>query len=91
MITSIGRFLVAAIVLALALGVVTLAPTIIAQALLACAGLALAYFGGELAPMVGLGSIAGTSSYVDPLVRGIGWILLLATVGLFLARVTGVW
>ena len=93
MITTISRFLATAITLALALGgLAVLGPITITvgMVLLACAGWALAYFGDDLAPIFGLESRPATSPYIDRLVRGVGWLFLLAAFGLFLARVLGV-
>lgn len=70
---------------------VGLAPIGIGQMLLACAGWALAYFGDDLAPLVGVKTSPSTSHYVEPIIRGIGWLLLLAALGLFVARTSRLW
>ena len=56
---------------------------------LACVGWALAYFGDELAPLVGVTSTSSSSRYVDPVIRTIGWSFLLVVfgVGLYLSAV----
>jgi hypothetical protein len=92
MITTIGRVLATGIVVALGLGIfANIAPIGIWQMSLACVGWALAYFGDELAPLVGVTSTPSTSHLIEPVIRSIGWLFLLAASGLFIARVFRIW
>ena len=92
MITTIGRFVATGLVVALALAIVAkIAPIGIGQMFLACVGWALAFFGDELAPLVGVTSTSSSSRYVDPVIRSIGWLFLLSASGLFLARILRIW
>jgi hypothetical protein len=47
---------------------------------------ALAFFGDELSPFIGVHSTPEAAPYVSPVVRGIGWLFLLATSALAIAR-----
>lgn len=88
MLTTIGRFAATGLVVALTLGIFTnIAPIGIGQMFLACVGWSLAYFGDELASLVGVTSTSSSSRYVDPVIRTIGWLFLLSASALFLARV----
>jgi hypothetical protein len=88
MITTMSRILATVVVVALGLCVVVnTAPVGIWQMLLVCVGWALAYFGDELAPLVGITSTPATSPYVEPVVRGIGWLLLLAASGVYIGHI----
>jgi uncharacterized membrane protein len=92
MITTIGRVLATGLIVALGFCVfANLAPISVWQMLLACVGWALAYFGDELAPLVGATSSPSTTQYVEPVIRGIGWVLLLAAFGLFVIRMQRLW
>jgi len=92
MITTIGRVLATGVVVALGFGIVAnLAPIGIWQMFMACVGWALAYFGDELAPLVGVTSSPSTSQYIEPVIRGIGWLFLLLAFGLFLVRMQRIW
>jgi hypothetical protein len=92
MVATISRVLATGIFAAMGIGIlVGLAPIGIGQMLLACAGWALAYFGDDLAPLVGVKTSPSTSHYVEPIIRGIGWLLLLAALGLFVARTSRLW
>ena len=92
MITTIGRVLATGIVVALGVGIfANFAPIGLGQMFLACVGWALAYFGDELAPLVGVTATPSTSHYIEPVIRSIGWIFLLAASGLFVARVVRIW
>jgi hypothetical protein len=92
MVATIARVLATAIVVAMGIGIVAgLAPVGVGQILLACAGWALAYFGDDLAPLVGVATTPSTSHYVEPIIRGIGWLLLLAALGLFVVRAARLW
>ena len=78
MITTIGRVLATGVVVALGFGIfANLAPIGIWQMFMACVGWALAYFSDELAPLVGVPSSPSTSQYIEPVIRGIGWLFLL--------------
>ena len=88
MATIIGRILATVIVVALALCTFAkLAPIGLLQVLVVCFGWALAYFGDELAPLLGVTTTSSTYQYVEPVVRGIGWFLLLVVLALYIARV----
>lgn len=92
MITTFSRALASVIALALVVGVfANIAPIPWWQALLACVGWGLAYFGDELAPVIRLESTPSTSRYIEPVVRGIGWLFLLLAAGLYCARVARIW
>ena len=89
---TIGRVLATGIVVALGLGIfANIASIGIWQMFLACVGWALAYFGDELAPLVGVTSTPSTSQYIEPVIRSIGWLFLLAASGLFIARILRIW
>jgi hypothetical protein len=92
MLTTIGRALATIIAVALLVSSFTpMSPSPVLQVLLVCAGWALAYFGDDLAPLVGLQSSPSASHYVEPVVRGIGWLLLLAAFGFLFARGLRFW
>jgi hypothetical protein len=92
MVATIGRVLATGIVVALGFGIVAgVAPIGIGQMLMACLGWALAYFGDDLAPLIGVTTTPSTSQYVEPVIRGIGWLFLLAAFGLFVARTSRIW
>lgn len=92
MVTTIARVLATGIVVAMGMGIVAgLAPVGVGQILQACVGWALAYFGDDLAPLVGVSTTPSTSNYVEPVIRGIGWLLLLAAFGLFVVRTSRLW
>ena len=92
MVTTIGRLLATAIVVLLGVCIVANVAFVgIWQMLLACVGWALAYFGDELAPIVGITSTPSTSHYVEPVIRTVGWLFLLAASGLVFARVFRLW
>jgi hypothetical protein len=92
MLTTIGRFVATGLVVALTVGIFAkIAPIGIGQMFLACVGWSLAYFGDELAPLVGVTSTSSSSRYVDPVIRTIGWLFLLSASGLFLARILRIW
>ena len=92
MIELAGRVLASVIAIATLVGVfATLAPIPMWQACLVCVGWGLAYFGDELAPLINLESTPSTSRYIDPVVRTIGWLFLLAAFGLYGARVLRLW
>ena len=92
MFTSISRILATGIVVFLGICIVANYAFVgIWQMLLACAGWALAYFGDELAPLVGVTSSPSGSRYVEPVIRCIGWLFLLAAIGLVVVRIPGIW
>ena len=92
MIAMVSRAVASAMALALAVGVFAqIAPIPWWQALMACVGWGLAYFGDDLAPAIGLNSTPSTSRYIDPFVRGIGWLFLLVAFGFYVARVLHEW
>ena len=92
MLTAIGRFAATGLVVALTLGIFAkIAPIGIWQMFLVCVGWALAYFGDELAPLIGVTSTSSSSRCVDPVIRTIGWLFLLSVSGLFLARILRIW
>lgn len=68
-----------------------LAPISVWQMLMACVGWALAYFGAELAPLIGVPSSPSTAHHVEPVIRGIGWLFLLVALGLFVVRMERIW
>ena len=89
---TIVRGLATVLVLAILSGVISkIAPIPLWQGLLMCAGWALVYFGDELAPILGLESTPATAQYIDPIVRGIGWLFLLVAFGLYCARALHIW
>jgi hypothetical protein len=61
------------------------------QLFMVCVGWALAYFGDEFAPLLGVAPSTATTAYVEPIVRAIGWLLLLVALGLFVTRTWNVW
>jgi len=92
MLTTISRFLATGVVVALVLAIFAkIAPIGMLQMFLACLGWALAYFGDELAPLLGVTSTSSASRYVDPVIRAIGWLFLFSASGLFLARALRIW
>ena len=92
MITTIGRVLATVIAVAIGVGVFAgVAPIGGGQVLLVVFGWALAYFGDEVAPLIGVSSTPSTAQYVEPIIRGIGWLLLLAVSALYVARMTRFW
>jgi len=92
MILMIARVAATGIAAAMGIGILAgLAPVGAGQILLACAGWALACFGDELAPLVGVTTTSSTPRYVEPIVRGSGWLLLLTALGLFVVRTSRLW
>ena len=92
MLSVAGRVLASALAVLMALGILfKVAPISTWQALLACVGWGLAYFGDDLAPVIGLQTSPSTSRYIEPVVRGIGWLFLVSAFGLYCARVFRLW
>ena len=82
------RVLATVIALAVGFGILAgAAPIGVGQLLLVGFGWALAYFGDEMAPLIGITSSPSTSQYVEPIIRAIGWLLLLAACALYVARI----
>jgi hypothetical protein len=92
MVTTIGRVLATTVVAALGVCIFAkLAPIGAGQMLLICFAWALAYFGDEVAPLIGVTTSSSTSQYIDPVIRGIGWALLLVVLSLHALRVARWW
>ena len=92
MLLSGSRVLATVLFAVMGVGILAgLAPIGLGQMFLACAGWSLAYFGDDLAPLVGVKTSSSTSHYVEPIIRGIGWLLLLAALGLFVVRTSRLW
>jgi hypothetical protein len=85
MATIIGRVLATAMLIGLAF-LSRRAPISIGQLLLALFGWALAFFGDELSPAIGVHSTPDTAPYVGTVVRGVGWLFLIATFTLVSVR-----
>lgn len=87
MATTISRILATGVVVFLGLWIVTdFALFGIWQLFMTCVGWALAFFGDEVAPLLGITPSPSTARYVDPVVRSLGLLLLLAALGLFVTR-----
>jgi len=87
MVTTISRILATGIVVFLGIWIVTdFALFGIGQLFMVCVGWALAYFGDDIAPLLGVTTSPSATRFVEPVVRGIGWLLLLVALGLFVAR-----
>ena len=92
MITTIGHVLATSIAAALLIGVfVGAAPIGVGQLLMVLLGWTLAYFGDEVAPLIGVTSTSSSAQYVEPVIRAIGWLLLLVALGLDIARMARIW
>lgn len=81
----VGRILATIVLIALAF-VSRYAPIGLLLLVVAFVGWALAFFGDELSPFIGVHSTPGTAQYVGSVVRGIGWFFLLATFAFAVAR-----
>jgi len=81
----VGRILATIVLIALAF-VSRHAPIGLLLLVVAFLGWALAFFGEELSPFIGVHSTPGTAPYVGSAVRGIGWLFLLATFAFAIAR-----
>jgi hypothetical protein len=87
MATTISRILATGVVVFLGLWIVTDFVLFgIWQLLMICFGWALAYFGDDVAPLLGITPSPSTARYVDPVVRSLGLLLLLVALGLFVSR-----
>ena len=58
---------------------------------MALLGWGLVYYGGDLAPVIGLEATSTSARYVEPVVRAIGWFFLLVAFGLLAMRVLRYW
>jgi hypothetical protein len=87
MVTTFGRILATGIVVFLGIYIVAdFALFGIWQLFMICVGWVLAYFGNEIAPLLGVTPSPSTAKYVEPVLRSIGWLLLLVALGLFGTR-----
>jgi hypothetical protein len=88
----INRLLATGVLFAMLVPVVAkLAPIDPAQVVLALFGWGLAYFGDEVAPLIGIDASSSSVRFIDPVIRTIGWLLLLSGSGLLWARVIRLW
>jgi len=88
----INRLLATGVLIAMLVPVATkLAPIDPAQVVLALFGWGLAYFGDEVAPLIGIDASSSSVRFLDPVIRTIGWLLLLSGSGLLWARVIRLW
>jgi hypothetical protein len=87
MFTTISRILATGIVVFLGYYIVIdFAFFGIWQMFMVCVGWAFAYFGDEIAPLLGVTPSPSTARYVEPVVRSIGWVFLLVALGSFVTR-----
>jgi hypothetical protein len=71
--------------------VAKLAPINVGQALLGILGWFLAFFGDEVAPLIGIDASSPSVRFVDPIIKTIGWLFLASATGLLVARVIRLW
>ena len=88
----VNRLLATGVLIAMLVPVIaTLAPIDPAQVVLALFGWGLAYYGDEVAPLIGIDASSSSVRFIDPVIRTIGWLLLLSGSGLLWARVIRLW
>lgn len=94
--SMIGRGLATVIAVALTLCImIGLAPTsyrgTVWQVVLIWFAWALAYFGDEVAPLVGVTTNSSTPDAVDSIIRALGWFLMGVTVAVYVAQAAHLW
>jgi len=83
---SANRLIVTLLLISILFGVLELrVPMGGGVILMALFGWWLAFFGAEMAPLLGIRRDSGSDQYIEPFIQVIGWVFIFVVLGLFVA------